>query len=65
MIFQRGVTLCQTEGTLQIVMLTSMPCFTQSDKKGLQRGGRVTDTPPPPNPGPLLATLLLDANYGD
>ena len=48
-------------------MLTSMPCFTQSDKKGLQRGEGVTNTPPPPppNPGPLLATLLLDANYGD
>ena len=49
-------------------MLTSMPCFTQSDKKGLQKGGRGYWHPLPsplPNPGPLLATLLLDANYGD
>lgn len=49
-IFQRGVTLCWTEGTLQIVMLISMPCFTQSDKKGPQRGGGVTDTPSLPSP---------------
>ena len=46
-IFQRGVTLCWTEGTLQIVMLTSMPCFTQSDKKCLQKGGEGLLTPPP------------------
>lgn len=48
--FQRwgggGVTLCQTEGTHQIVMLTSMLCFTIVTKKGLQkgRGGGVTST---------------------
>ena len=27
-IFQRGVTLCQSEGTYQIVMSTTTPCFT-------------------------------------
>ena len=33
-IFQsRGVTLCQTEGTRQIVMSISTLCFTRSDKK--------------------------------
>ena len=54
-IFQRGVTLCQTEGTLQIVMLTSMPCFTQSDKKCLQKGGRGY-WPPLPFPPPQSRT---------
>ena len=29
--FQRGITLCQTQGTNQIGMLTSMPWFTKSD----------------------------------
>ena len=46
-IFQsRGVTLCQTEGTRQIVMSTSTLCFTRSDKKkSLWR--EVTGSPPP------------------
>ena len=35
-----GLTLCQIEGTHQIVMSTSMPCFTYVTKRFLQsRGG--------------------------
>ena len=29
--FQRGITLCHTQGTNQIGMLTSMSWFTKSD----------------------------------
>ena len=54
-IFQsRGVTLCQTEGTRQIVMSTSTLCFTRSDKKkSLWR--EVTGSPPP-----ILRPWILD-----
>ena len=35
-----GLTLCQIEGTHQIVMSTSMPCFTYVTKRFLKsRGG--------------------------
>jgi len=47
-IFQRRVTLCQSEGTGQIVMSFSPPVVGCLLKKGLQRG--VTGTP-----GPTLA----------
>ena len=30
-IFQRGVTLCHTQGIYQIVLSTSTLCFTKSD----------------------------------
>ena len=34
-----GVTLCQTEGTHQIVMMSnSTPCFTQCEKKTYKGG---------------------------
>ena len=47
-IFQsRGVTLCQTEGTRQIVMSISTLCFTRSDKKKAYEG-RSQDLPSPP-----------------
>ena len=39
---RKGVTLCQTKGTHQIVISTSMPCFTWK-KKGVGGGGK--DTP--------------------
>jgi len=38
-IFQRGVTLCQSEGTHQIVMAFSPPVVGCLLKKSLQRGG--------------------------
>ena len=34
-IFQRGFTLCHTEGTYQIVMWTSTLCFTKNDIFGM------------------------------
>lgn len=54
--FQRGggVTLCQTEGTHQIVMLTSMLCFTIVTKKGLQKGGGGVTSTLDPLAMPLL-----------
>lgn len=53
--FQRGGgTLCQTEGTHQIVMLTSMLCFTIVTKKGLQKGGGGHQ-----HPGPLSYALAV------
>lgn len=58
--FQRwgggGVTLCQTEGTHQIVMLTSMLCFTIVTKKGLQKGGGGGGHQ---HPGPLSYALAV------
>ena len=47
-IFQRGVTLCQSEGTHQIVIVFSPPVAGCLPKKGLQKGdhGHPRSTPP-------------------
>ena len=51
-----GVTLCQTESTHQIVMMSnSTPCFTQCEKKAYKGGRGLTCTP--------LATRLNRQRY--
>ena len=49
------VTMCKREGTYQIALSTSKPCFTQCDKKRLKNGDggggghrHPRTTPPPP-----------------
>ena len=62
-----GITLCQTEGTHKIVMLTFLPCLPLCDKKGLQRGSQAPQDPlllPPTSPatpfGTAIGQLVLD-----
>lgn len=47
----KGVTLCHTKGTYQIILLTSMMCFRW-------RGGEVMRTPQPPLATPLVDPIL-------
>ena len=49
------VTMSKREGTYQIALSTSKPCFTQCDKKRLKNGGgggEVTGIPELPTPPP-------------
>ena len=46
-IFQRGVTLCQTEGTLQIVMFNLHAMFYSKWQQMPTKGGEGLLTPPP------------------
>ena len=65
----RGVRLCQSEGTYQIVMSVSPPAVGCSPKKGLQKGGHGSQhTPPPPGKpqmSPLAGYLWVCAYYYD
>ena len=55
-IFQRGVTLCQNEGTHQIVMSFSSPVVGCLLKIWLRKGGGVIGTPGPPSNAPAFCT---------
>ena len=55
-IFQRGVTVCQNEGTHQIVMSFSPPVVGCLLKKSSQKGG-VTGTLGPPLATPLISVF--------
>ena len=56
----RGVRLCQSEGTYQIVMSVSPPAVGCSPKKGLQKGGHGSQHPPS-----RLSYLWVCAYYYD
>ena len=43
----RGVRLCQSEDTYQIIVSVSPPAVGCSPKKGLQKGGHGSQPPPP------------------
>ena len=54
----RGVRLCQSEGTYQIVMSVSPPAVGCLPKKGLQKGGHGSQHTPPPSLGKPLMLLF-------
>ena len=58
-IFQRGATLCQTEGTHQISMSTSTPRFTYGTKKAYRRG--VTGASGPHRTMPSVRCMIWSA----
>ena len=58
--------MCKREGTYQIALSTSKPCFTQCDKKRLKNGGggegEVTGIPELPPPPPLASYVLVSGS---
>ena len=68
-IFQRGVggggwvTVCQSEGTHQIVTSFSPPVVGCLLEKSSQKGVGVTGTPAPPLATPLLVVIFDEYNY--
>ena len=59
------VTMSKREGTYQIALSTSKPCFTQCDKKRLKNGGgggEVTGIPELPPSLPLASYVLVSGS---
>ena len=58
--------MCKREGTYQIALSTSKPCFTQCDKKDLKTrvggGGKVTGIPELPPSLPLASYVLVSGS---